>query len=454
MLADPPAHSATARSHLGSGAASTAFRVSWWSRALAAAFVLVVLADTAAAREDLAAVYARARAAHDRGDWPAFLEASRTASAMEPHSTRLLYNVACAEARAGHAQPAVAILERLARMGASFDLDADPDLASLHARPGFVAARQRMQALKDPVVHSTVAFRLDERDLLTEGMAHDPRTGRFFLGSVRKRKIVEVAKDGRVRDFVPAGSDGLFAVFGLRADPSRRLLWACSTAMAPMEGLRPEDAGHAALYAFDLDTGKVRTRVDVPGPGPHNLDDLTVDAAGRVYASDPGARTVLVLDPGARAFRTLVQTGPLASPQGLALSPGERWLYVADYVRGIARVDPTSGDVRWLDWPDDALPVGIDGILSVAGGMVAIQNGVPPARVTRLTLSPDGLEVVRAETLDRNHPLFSEPTLGVLVGDAVYYVAASQWPAYGDETKPPSPESLKPSLVLKLDLSY
>ena len=43
---------------------------------------------------------------------------------------------------------------------------------------------------------STVAFRVDERDLIPEGLAHDPVTGDFFLGSLFKRKIVRVGRRG------------------------------------------------------------------------------------------------------------------------------------------------------------------------------------------------------------------------------------------------------------------
>jgi len=46
------------------------------------------------------------------------------------------------------------------------------------------------------VTHSRPAFELAERDLIPEDIAQDPKTGRFFISSVRKAKIV--TGDGKV----------------------------------------------------------------------------------------------------------------------------------------------------------------------------------------------------------------------------------------------------------------
>ncbi len=60
------------------------------------------------------------------------------------------------------------------------------------AAPGFAEVRRALEVNRRPVVKSTVAFTLPERDLLTEGIAYDPRTRAFFVGSVHRRKIVRV----------------------------------------------------------------------------------------------------------------------------------------------------------------------------------------------------------------------------------------------------------------------
>jgi hypothetical protein len=60
--------------------------------------------------------------------------------------------------------------------------------------------------------------------------------------------------------------------------------------------------------------------------------------------------------------------------------------------------------------------------------------------------------MVRAEVLERGHPRYDEPTLGVLVGDDMYYVANSQWERFGEDGRVANPESLEPPVVLRLRL--
>ena len=56
----------------------------------------------------------------------------------------------------------------------------------------------------------TVAFRIADPELIPEGIAYDPATKTFFVGSTYKRKIVAVDAAGKTRDFTKEGQDGTF----------------------------------------------------------------------------------------------------------------------------------------------------------------------------------------------------------------------------------------------------
>ena len=100
---------------------------------------------------------------------------------------------------------------------------------------------------------------------------------------------------------------------------------------------------------------------------------------------------------------------------------------MADYTQGPARVNLATGQVRLLDVPADAAVTGIDGLVWSAGSLVGIQNGTEPHRVIRLSLAGD--RVTQVSVLERAHPRFDEPTLGVVVGASLFYVANSQYGA-------------------------
>jgi sugar lactone lactonase YvrE len=181
------------------------------------------------------------------------------------------------------------------------------------------------------------------------------------------------------------------------------------------------------------------------------LSDVAVGRAGELYVADPATGCLYVLDPGQSALRVLVAPGKLVSPQGIARHPESPWLFVADYVQGLFRVDLRDGSVRALESATDSVLTGIDGLVYHGGALVGIQNGVRPHRVLRAKLSTDGFAITEVETLERANPHFDEPTLGVLVGSDLYYVANSQYGAIGADGRLDAAKLREP-VILKMPL--
>ncbi len=389
----------------------------------------------------------RAVKASKASDKPAFLASAERAVKIQPGRPRGLYTLAAAYAVNGRADDAVATLARVARLKVYVDVMAEDDFATLRGLPAFARVKADLDALAAKRTRaSTVAFRLPEKDFVAEGLARDEATGAFFVSSVHRRKIVRVAPGGAARDFT-SEADGLMAVLGLALDAPRKLLWACTTGVPEMRGFKKDDDGRAILVALDLATGRVTKKVPLAGPGPHNCNDLLVDEGGTIFVSDAGAGDLLVLRPGKDTLETLVKKG-FRSPQGIAALGGA--LYVADWSRGLSRVDRTTGHVRWLDAPDDLLLCGIDGLRVYDGKLIAVQNASDPHRVVELVV--DGDRVRLSRVLEWNHPEFHEPTLGVVVGKKFFYVADSQWGSFDKDGKIYPLDKLFEPTVLELRL--
>lgn len=397
-----------------------------WRRAAVAMALCGTALSVRADDDPLRSLNAQATAAYQAKDYATFLKHSQALSERSPWSVNAQYNLACARALTGDAAGAIKVLERLAAQQVSFDLPADDDLASLREREDFAEVQRRMDALATPVGKAQVAFALEQKDVIPEGVAHDPRTGAFFVSSVRHRKVVRVTPDGKASDFVTEGQDGLRSAIALGVDAPRRRLWVSSRTTPQMAGYRKEDAATPSFLAeYDLDSGQRRRSVDAPEGG--SVADLTVAPDGTVFAADPEQGRVYVLAPDAKAFRTLVDRGALRSAQGMALSPDGKTLYVADYARGIARVRMGDGSVTWLAAPADTALTGVDGLALAGGWLIAIQNGLNPHRVIGLRLDPAGESAIEVRVLERGHRAFDEPTLGVIVGTGFYFVANSQY---------------------------
>ena len=387
-------------------------------------------------------------------------EGFRRALELQPHHSEYLQLLAGAEERLGHPQAALEALALLHRQG--FELAFEPPdewVAKVVARPDYQRLYQETAPLRAPVARSKVAFRLPYREMLPEGLAYDAKTGDFFVSGVRERRIVRRSAKGEISDFVPPGSGFLWSALGMEADPAGRRLWVATTAYPPMVGYQPPLEGSAALLAFDLDSGKLLARFTSSRPGKKGFNDVCIAPDGAVFVTDHEERpgTLYRLAPGADlASRKLEPFGDpdaLGSPEGMALSPDGRYLFVADYSYGIVRYELATGKHLHLPDAPEATLIGIDHLEYRDGGLIAVQNGGEPYSVLRLELSPEQDRVLSRQVLEREHPAFSDPTLGVMVGDVFYYVANSQWGKLDDDDKFPPASQLAEPIILALPLS-
>ena len=392
--------------------------------------------------------------AKERKDFAQYRAGIERAVELLPDPSRLVYRLAVARLLNGDAPAAVAAYRRQVDAGIARDPRQDPDLAALLTDPGFREALARLDALATPVVASTPAFELPVRDLV-EGIAHDAATGAFFFSSVAQRKILRRAKDGAVTDFVPAGAHGLLSALGIAVDAGHRRLWVLSAGLPQATGLKVSDRKKSALLAFDLDTGAWQRTFDAP-PGDRSWNDLELAADGSVFVSDPAAKAILRVKPDGGILTLLAGEEVLGSPGGLALSADGKLLYVADWNNGLGVLDlAATGKERWI-WmrpPVGSTVLGIDGLRRQGNRLIAIQNGVTPPRIQTFELAPDGRSLLSARTLEKNLPEWDEPTLGVVVDGAFYYVANSHWPSFpGDESAPVDTSKLTPTAIRRLPL--
>ena len=395
--------------------------------------------------------YQEAVLAYEARDLDAFLRHAREAQALRPTHGGVTYALASAQALVGDTAGALRTLRRFAALGYTADLAADSDFVSLRGSTGYGEVARHLERNRGALVASRPAFELADTALLTEGVAYDERGRMFYVGSVHRGKILRVSPQGAVSDFVEV-EGGRWAPLGMRVDARRRLLWVAAAALPQTAGHSPADSGQSALLRYDLRTGRLTGRFAPSDGKPHVIGDLEITRAGVVFATDSRAATIYRVPPGGESLEPFLASPLLLSPQGLALTPDERALYLADYARGILRVDLRRRVVSPVETAEDVMALGVDGLYLHGGSLIGIQNGVTPHRVTRFTLAPGGDRIVRAEVLERAHPQYDEPTLGVLVGGELYYVANSQWERFGGDGGIEHPDSLRRPVVLRLPL--
>jgi hypothetical protein len=394
------------------------------------------------------AAYAEAGTAYRAKDHPAFLAAIERADSLRPAHPGILYALASARALSGDGPGAIATLGRIADMGLAYDPSADADFHALANDPGFaaVAARLRANAVALGIVDT--ALTLPWRDFVPEGIARDPVTGAFFVSGVHRRMVVRVGPDGDVEPFV----DGLWSALGLAVDPARRLLWIGTAAIPETAGVDSIEIGRGAVVGVDLDSGRRVRTLGLPEDGrDHVPGDLSLAPDGTLFVSDGAAGVLWVLRPGAEALEPLAGADALVSPQGSALSADGRTLWLADYSLGVLAVDPATGAARRLVQPADAALLGIDALLLHGNDLIAVQNGVRPARVLRLEVDPLAVAVRSWRVVAAGLPEFDEPTGATIAHGRLHLIANSHWNRF-EEGRLADAGALSPPLVLSIRL--
>ena len=367
-----------------------------------------------------------------RREWAAARDQARRAFEAWPAQQYYVSVYASLAARVSDTAETVRALSRLADLGLSMDIAADSNFATVRDAAALRPVLRRLATNAAPFQKSTVAATLAQDDFYPEGMSHDSARGVWYLASIRHRKVSRVSRDGTAQDVVTEGQDGLWAVFGVRADPRSGTLWVSTAAIPQMAGYVPADSGRSGVFAFDLATGRLKSRYLLPASSAgHLLGDLVVAPNGDVYATDSQDPAIWRIRKGSNQVQEFLRHPLFRSLQGPALHPSGRTLYVADYSHGVLAVDLNTREVHALSTPPGTTALGIDGLVWFDGGLIGVQNGVAPARIVRLALDPAGRRITAIDLLDR-HPLATEPTIGTVWGKSFFYVADSQWDEYDD----------------------
>jgi len=333
-------------------------------------------------------------------------------------------------AQAGDTAAALRALQAYASLGIGRDLRSEAAFSPFISLPLFAGTVAKHDALRAPIARSREVARISDSTFWPEGVDYDPRTRRYYVASIRHRTIAEISPDGSTRELWLRDSGVVGAMFGVRVDSVRGTLWATTSAAAQMVNYGPADSTIAALLRIRISDGTIERRWNIPRtPQGHTLGDLAIGPSGDVFVTDSNEPVLYWLRSGADTLES-IRSPLFRSLQGIAPSPDGRLLYVADYSHGILRVNlATKSVIRVADAPGST-SLGCDGLAWDRGAIVAVQNGIAPARIVRFALNSAGDRITEAKVLDQNWEIADEPTIGTIVGKTFVYVANSQYEKY------------------------
>ena len=140
---------------------------------------------------------------------------------------------------------------------------------------------------------------------------------------------------------------------------------------------------------------------------------------------------------------------------GIDITPDGRYLFVVGSDK-IFRVDLETKELLELPSPEGGVVGYGDGLYFHDGSLLAVtvhrEGEQLVNRVIRLHL-PETLDRIDTiEVLDRDHPLYSDPTTGAIADGWFYYIATAQFEKFDEQGNLAPWDELSDTYILKLPL--
>ena len=404
-------------------------------------FVLIVaLSCSALDKAHFLDLNKHARELAQQKDWKGLRQALLEIGKAMPAPTPLYFlRMASVEARLGNKDEALRWMEKYAAMGLRFDLSRDDDLKGLDSSVVTGKMAERSKAIQKAEAVCTIPL----PDLMPEDLTFDKAANSFVVSSIQHHRLYRITppKSGAgpctMKEIPLEDQATHWPVLAVSADPTRKLLWMTSSAMAGFTGVSKEDEGKATLFAVDDTTGKVVQRFDVTDSHPAVLGDMSVAADGTVYVTDSvGGGVYRVTGDLAKAKLEKI-AGNFFSPQTPVLARDGKRLFVADYSMGIAVVDVTAtnqpGQLNYLPHPENIAVTGLDGLYLAGDSLIGIQNGTDPERIVRYRLNPKQTEITSCEVIEQSTDRLGDPTHVIEWNGWLYATANVGWNKVDDQ---------------------
>lgn len=366
----------------------------------------------AAALADPMAIYDQALEARKARDAQRFLQLTGQLTQWAPTNPALHFLHAEALALSGRTAPALGELRWLATHGYHYAFWERDTFRTLPADGEPAALREAITNNGKPTGRVARLVRLDPAALDAEGI--DAMGSGWIVGSMANGSLYRVERSGATsplwRESEPRRS-----LFGVRHDPQRNLVWACSGSVDDREA-QPQ------LLQISMQSREV---VRSPLPDPRSMcNDVALLPDGSVAVSDSQRGAVWQLTKSGQ-WRTLAEPGTLGYPNGLVYLGNAQRLVVAD-LRGLWAIDLANARMTPIPAQEGAFAGGIDGLYALDGQLLAIQNGLRPHRVLRIALTRGAQRVERLSVIASNLPELAAMTTAAVERGEITVLAGGQ----------------------------
>lgn len=271
-----------------------------------------------------------------------------------------------------------------------------------------------------------------EKDLIPEGIAVDTKSGKFYLSSLRKNKIVTANVDGsNPSDFIRNGQYDYLSGFGMTIKGDT--LYALGNSLQKQNNA-------SVLLLLNIKTGRMIAQYKANIMPYAYLNDLAVSKNNEIFITDSESDKIYHIQRPDTNMEVFLDTFEVEHSNGIAISDDDTKLYLASR-RGIRVVDIKTRKV--LNQPNKASS-GIDGMKFYKNSLI----GIVEKGVKRYFLNENGTEIVTIKELISFDNTYKSPTTFDMVDDTIYFIKNVQLDNFNDSTNAIIDPNKLESLVL------
>ena len=374
---------------------------------------------------DIEGLEKKSREAYEAGNYVRYYGANIQMMNQRPYEPIYMKRVIEACALLERRRTAYHYMLRMQQQGLSYDFSEVPDAANIKTTELFEYLNDLMLEAGEPAGVAETVILVDDKHGAPSALTWDQSRERFLVGTLADGAILSLEPDGSQKVLMKASvENGLWAIRGIHADVDSNRLWVTTSAIEGFSEYTPADRGRSSLLEFDLATLEQINRFNVPVDGNlHDLGAIAVTDTGDVYAVDYTTSMVYRKRPDGQALEPFVGSEEMDSLSGIAVSPDNRRLYVADRYKGILVIDPVDQTSAMLTGPETLNLGRIDSVSFGQKKLFILQNDMQPERLMQLDLDDMGSGVSTALPMASAMESFDRPGLGIYKGGYVYYFA-------------------------------
>lgn len=363
--------------------------------------------------------------AYGEKNWVRLYSNSMKLNKLRPFVPEYMVNIVLASAALDQKNTAYHYMLKMQQQGLSYDFNQYEETAPVRDTEAYEYINDLMIKAGDPSGEGAKILSLDLKPFDLGDIAWDDSRGQFLVGTRTEGKLLAVDDNGKSEALLEADDDnGLWSIDGLAVDTSSNRLWIASSATPAFARFVPTDAGHGALFEFELDSLKLLERYNLAIDGlRHELGGVALTATGDVYVVDRATPIIYRKAATGKKLETFAGGPQLLALTDIAVTPDNSRVFVADAVLGILLIDPGAQRSAMLSGPENLNLFGIYGIQFSGEELVITQSGISPERIMRLKMNAEGTAVETVSPMASGLEGFDTPGVGTIRGSSLYYFA-------------------------------